>query len=188
MPETKFCRIMKKMLKATLFMLFISLLAIASSHAQDCTDYLIYRNPLPPFKLNSQTKSASCQAGRTYKLVLTLSKDKYYRISFYASAVFDNKIQFKIIDKSNGKTVVDLPGESDNNTKGTAVLRPYMKDDKMVHPYFNFIPENETVLEIIIDVKKTEDTDPDEISRGCVGVFVLDKKIHDYKSGFKIEK
>ena len=170
---------MEKMPKLSLFALFVLLLTVGQLSAQNCTDYLIYRNPVPPYKLDSQTKSATCQAGKTYKLVLTLSKGKDYRISFYASAIFDNKIQFKIIDKSSGKVIVDLPGESDNNEKGTAVLRPYLLADRMIHPFFEFRPENTTKLEIIIDVK-TEQSPDEELKRGCVGVFVLNKIVENY--------
>ncbi len=165
--------------KLSLLALFVFLFTVVQLSAQDCTDYLIYRNPLPPYKLDSQTKSATCQAGKTYKLVLTLSKGKDYRISFYASAIFDNQIQFKIIDKSSGKVVVDLPGESENNAKGTAVLRPYLLADRMIHPYFEFHPENTTKLEIIIDVRTPQATD-EVLKRGCVGVFVLNKLVENY--------
>lgn len=170
---------MEKMPKLSLLILFALLLSFGQLSAQTCTDYLIYRNPVAPYKLDSQTKSATCQAGKTYKLVLTLSQGKDYRISFYASAIFDNQIQFKIIDKNGGKTVIDLPGESGDNEKGTAVLRPYLLADRMIHPFFEFRPENTTKLEIIIDVK-TEQKEDEELKRGCVGVFVLNKIVDNY--------
>ena len=60
-----------------------------------------------------------------------------------------------------------------------------MKDDKMVHPFFDIVPENAATLEIIIDVKNSANTDQDEINRGCVGVYVLNKIIES--TGFEAE-
>ena len=169
---------MKKMPKLRIALLTVFLLVQATLMAQNCADYIIYRSPTPPYKLDSQSKSATCETGKTYKLVLALSKGKDYRLSFYASAVFDNKISFKIVDKSSGKAVVDLPGESENNDKGTAVLRPYLSNGKMVHPYFDFLPDNATNLEVIIDVKSNPKTG-DEPARGCIGVFLQNKVVEN---------
>ena len=169
---------MKKLLKLKVATLFMLLLAQVALQAQNCTDYLVYRNPVAPYKLDSQTKSATCESGKTYKLVLTLSQGKDYRISFFASAVFDNRIHFKIIDNSSGKTLIDLPGESENNDKGTAVLRPYLVDDRMVHPFFDILPANTAKLEVIIEVKNPEDP-AEGVKRGCVGVFVQNKIVQN---------
>jgi membrane-anchored protein YejM (alkaline phosphatase superfamily) len=130
------------------------------------------------YKVDSQSKSATCETGKIYKLVLTLTQGKEYRLSFFASAIFDNKITFKIIDKSSNAVQVDLPGESANNEKGTAVLRPYLQNGKMEHPYFSFLPENTTNLEIIIEVKAIEKTGADP-ERGCVGVFLQNKTVEN---------
>jgi len=158
-------KIVKK-IKLTLVLLFSLSLA---SHAQDCADFLLYRKAVPPYSLNSLTKTANCTQGKTYKLLLPLSAGKDYKILFYAAPVFDHKIDFKIIDKSTGKVLIDRPGES---IDGESALRESLVGDKMVKPYFEFHPLTTMKLEVIIDVNEATEGAP---LSGCIGVYILDK-------------
>jgi len=169
--------------------IFLLLLIPAGILAQDidCASRLKMRRPTPPYKYNALSKSAQCFTGKKYEFVVPLTAGKEYRISFYASPVFNNKINFRIIDMNTGQKVLDLPGEVDNyDKKGSCVLRPYTdpETNKSVHPYFPFYPSTSTQLKIIIDIpsiKQSNDeggsfNSPEERKRGCVTVFIQDKK------------
>ena len=154
----------------------------------DCSSFFKYRRPEAPYEYNSQSKSAMCVTGNTYEFILPLTKGKDYRLKFFAAAVYNNKINFKIIDQSSHEVVLDLPGEVGQYAEpkpGTCVLQNYLDDDtdKTIHPFFDFFPVTSTTLKIIIDVLPLEQTlsnnsgqkAPKKQERGCVTVVVLDK-------------
>ncbi|MCD4794569.1 MAG: hypothetical protein K8R54_15140 [Bacteroidales bacterium] len=162
------------------------LLPLFSDAQAKCSDFFKYRRPEAPYEYNDQSSSAVCVTGQTYEFILPLTKGKDYRLKFYAAAVFNNRINFKIIDQSNHETVLDLPGESGSREEGSCVLADFWNDDtgKAKHPYFDFYPVTSTTLKIIIEVLPTpqgESSDPNvkkqiKMNRGCVTVVVLDKK------------
>ena len=162
---------MKKLMFVILAAIFA--LPIVGFSQVDCSNFLADRKAEPPYKINSMSKSAVCVSGHKYEFVVPLQKGYEYRIIFFASSVFNNKINFKIVDLNTGETVLDLPGESETNDKGTAALASYY-DEKLnteVHPYFDFIPQTTTNFKIIIDVEPQED-----LIKGCVAVMILDKE------------
>ncbi len=156
----------------------------------DCSSFFKYRRPEAPYEYNSQSKSAMCVTGNTYEFILPLTKGKDYRLKFFAAAVYNNKINFKIIDQSTHEVVLELPGAVglyQDVKPGTCVLQNYMDldSDKMVHPFFDFYPVTSTTLKIIIEVidlpqdavndNSTTNKAPKKQSRGCITVVVLDK-------------
>ncbi|NPA67938.1 MAG: hypothetical protein GXO50_04945 [Chlorobi bacterium] len=165
-------------------LLFI-MLPLFSDAQSKCSDFFKYRRPEAPYEYNDQSSSAVCVTGQTYEFILPLTKGKDYRLKFYAAAVFNNRINFKIIDESTHETVLDLPGESPSREEGTCVLADYYDDEtgKSIHPYFDFYPASSTTLKIIIEVlpvPQEESSDPNikkqrKINRGCITVVVLDK-------------
>jgi hypothetical protein len=175
-------------MKSKLILIFsIAVLFPALSKAQGlCSDFFKYRLPEISYSYNDQSSSAVCVTGQTYEFVLPLLKGKDYRLKFYAAAVFNNKINFKIIDESSHETILDLPGESSSRNEGTCVLADFYDGDtgKSKHPYFDFFPVTSTNLKIIIEVLPAElesETDPNikkqiKVNRGCVTVVVLDKQ------------
>ncbi|NOZ35390.1 MAG: hypothetical protein GXO80_08840 [Chlorobi bacterium] len=169
-----------------IYIIALVLLFPLFSDAQSrCSDFFKYRRPEAPYEYNNQSSSAVCVTGQTYEFILPLTKGKDYRLKFYAAAVFNNKIKFKIIDESTHETVLDLPGESANREEGSCVLADYYNEDngKSSHPYFDFYPATSTTLKIIIEVlpvPQAESTDANikrqkKMNRGCVTVVVLDK-------------
>ena len=170
--------------------IFILIIGIdTQSHAQtlDCPGTLKLRRAMPPYKLNDLSKSAACYTGRKYDFLVPLTKGKDYRLSFYASPVFNNNIHFIIIDQNTGERVLDLPGVSETGTPGTSVLQNFYDDgaQKTVHPFFDFHPATSTTLKIIIDVKSSEEgiadagegfSPPEIRQKGCITVFIQDKK------------
>ena len=169
-----------------IYIIVILLLLPLFSDAQaKCSDFFKYRRPEAPYEYNDQSSSAVCVTGQTYEFILPLTKGKDYRLKFYAAAVFNNRIKFKIIDQSNHETVLDLPGESPMREEGTCVLADFWEDDtgKARHPYFDFYPVTSTTLKIIMEVlpvPQEESTDQGikkqvKRNRGCVTVVVLDK-------------
>ncbi len=160
-----------KQLKIIILFSFLLLPFIGFSQI-DCSNFLADRKAEEPYRINSLSKSAVCVSGHTYEFVVPLQKGYEYRIIFYASSVFNNKINFKIVDLNTGKTVLDLPGESETNEKGTAALAPYYDErtGREIHPYFDFIPQTTTNLKIIIEVLPQKD-----LIKGCVAVMILDK-------------
>ena len=79
-------------------LLFILIPAGILAQDLDCPSRLRMRKATPPFKFNSLSKSAQCVTGRKYEFVVPLNAGRDYRISFYASPVFNNNINFRIID------------------------------------------------------------------------------------------
>ena len=172
--------------KIILLLLFIPVTFFAQS--LDCPSRLKMRRPTSPFVFNDLSKSAQCLTGKKYEFILPLTKGKDYRISFYASPIFNNEIQFRIIDVNSGEKVLDLPGQTEASNKGDCVLRAYYdnKQAKLIHPYFDFYPASSTQLKIIIEVASTEQGSsnanfnaPETRNKGCITVFVQDRKAED---------
>ncbi len=172
--------------KIILLLLFIPVTIFAQS--LDCPSRLKMRRPTPPFNFNDLSKSAQCLTGKKYEFVLPLTKGKDYRISFYASPVFNNEIKFRIVDVNSGDKVLDLPGETEASNKGECALRAYYdnKLGKLVHPHFDFYPANSTQIKIIIEVASIEQAEsnsnlnvPETRNKGCITVFVQDRKAED---------
>ncbi len=168
----------------SLFTIIILFPILASSQGK-CSDFFTYRKAEAPYEYNDQSSSAVCVTGQTYEFVLPLTKGKDYRLKFYAAAVFNNRINFKIIDESSHETVLELPGQTADRKEGTCVLADFYDDDsgKSTHPYFDFYPQNSTTLKIIMEVlplEQSKDEDPNikkqvKHNRGCITVVVLDK-------------
>jgi len=173
-------------MKSKIIILFtaIVLFPLFSEAQGRCSDFFKYRRPDATYEYNDQSSSAVCVTGQTYEFVLPLTKGKDYRLKFYSAAVFNNKINFKIIDESSHETVLDLPGESMSRAEGTCVLADYYNEDtgKSSHPYFDFYPASSITLRIIIEVLPAPqgESEPNikkqvKLNRGCVTVVVLDK-------------
>ena len=155
--------------KIVLFLLFIVSPFVSSG--QDCSSFIKYHKADYPYEYNGQSKSATCVSGNTYKFLVTLSKSKKYKISFYASSIFNNRMDFKIIDKSSNDVLMERPGESDkNNKEGSVLVAPSYMDREGKYPHFEFIPKSTMKLQIEISVKKSEHQ-----KTGCVGVLIQDK-------------
>ncbi len=179
-------------IKIIILTLFVSSVFTAEAQFLDCPSKLKYMRPKAPYKYSSLSKSAPCLTGKTYEFMLPLTKGKDFRISFYASPIFNNKIKFKIIDKNTGEKVMDLPGETEMSSKGECVLKGYFDDDigRIVHPYFDFYPSSTVTLRIVIEVESIEQSSssnsnlkvPEVRNKGCVTVYIQEKK--GEKKGF----
>jgi len=178
------------MRKLKLLTLLIFIPVAMNAQSLDCPSKLKLMHPTTPYNFNNLSKSAQCYTGKKYEFMLPLMKGKDYRLTFFASAIFNNEINFRIIDMNSGEKVLDLPGEVEGAEKGTSVLREYFDTElnKMVHPYFDFHPSSSTTLKIIIEIastaKKSTTTEssfkaPEEREKGCVTVFIQDKKAED---------
>ncbi|MBN2892357.1 MAG: hypothetical protein JXL97_10855 [Bacteroidales bacterium] len=164
------------MKKAKILLVLLLALPTLIFAQMDCSGTLKSLQVDPPFNLSSLSKSAVCVSGHTYEFVVPLSKGYQYRFIFYASSVFNNDIQFKMIDLNSNKEFLNLPGKSEMNERGTAVLAPYYdeKTYKEIHPYFDILPSSSTSMKIVIDVKETAD-----LIKGCITVVVLDKEFEE---------
>ena len=178
------------MRKLKLLTLLIFIPVAMNAQSLDCPSKLKLMYPTETYSFNNLSKSAQCYTGKKYEFMLPLMQGKDYRLTFFASPIFNNDITFRIIDMNSGDKVLDLPGETEGSEKGTCVLREYFDTDlnKMVHPYFDFHPSSSTTLKIIIDIastdKKSNNTEsafkaPEERQKGCVTVFIQDKKAED---------
>lgn len=167
-------------------LIFAILIPIFVAAQGDCSKFFQFRKPEAPFEYNDQSKGAVCVTGNTYEFIVPLTKGKDYRLKFYAAPIFNNKITFKIIDESSHEVILDLPGQSNSERKGTQVLKDYYDEDteKMTHPFFDFFPVTSTNLKIIIDVHPATGQDehenpnykvPEKKNRGCITVVILDK-------------
>lgn len=178
-------------MKIFTFRILILIMAIALPYfvtAQGaCTNNLDFHRlrVQDPWSYNDLSKSATCVSGNQYEFVLTLNKGKDYRVQFFAAAVFNNQMTFKIIDMSTQKTVMDLPGSVYEPGPGKVALDDYFDEDsgKMVHPFFDFFPASTAKLKIIIDIPAAKQTveasanyqAPEQKNKGCLTVIVFDK-------------
>jgi len=162
----------------------------------DCPSTLKTKKVTAPFKFNDLSKSAQCVTGEKYEFMVPLMKGKEYRFTFYASPIFNNRINFRIFDMNENKLVLDKPGESTEQTKGSSVLREYYDalTKKPIYPFFDIVPKNSTTLKIIMDVLPPETASetssdqssfkvPEEKKKGCITVFIQDKNADE--GGFK---
>jgi hypothetical protein len=162
-----------------------------TAQSLDCPSTIQLRRATPPYAFNDLSKSAQCFAGKKYEFLVPLMKGKDYRLSFYASPVFNNKIKFTIIDMNTSQKVLDLPGETETNAKGECVLREYFDtpSNKMIHPFFDYYPASSTNFKVIIDIAGDKPASegvsqaPSDLKKGCITLFIQDKKSDD--GGFK---
>ncbi len=161
------------MKKAKNLIVLLLILPILSAAQMDCSSTLANLEVEPPFNMNSLSKSAVCVSGHSYEFVVPLTKGYHYRFVFYASSVFNNDIHFKMVDLNTNKEIINLPGKSDTNARGTAVLASYFdeKTYKEIHPFFDVLPSSATSIKIVIDVQEKPD-----LIKGCVTVVILDKE------------
>ncbi len=156
-----------------LIVLTFLLIPLVNQAQMDCTDFLKTERQYAPYVKDNLSKSARCKTGKKYSVILPLAEGTDYRIMFYASPIFNNDINFKIIDQNKNKVVVDRPGKSAENKGEASVLEDSFdeKTGKVIHPYFDFSPEAATNLEIAIDIPAT----PESVL-GCIGILVFSKK------------
>jgi hypothetical protein len=178
-----------KAIKLILVLIIFPVAIVAQN--MDCPGTLKQRKATPPFSFNDLSKSAQCVTGKKYEFMVPLMKGKDYRFTFYASPIFNNQINFRIIDMNSNEKVLDLPGEATNPAKGQCVLREYFDNNTktLIYPFFDIFPNNSTTLKIIIDVleaaqDKPADNQssfkaPDEKKKGCITVFIQDKTSED---------
>jgi hypothetical protein len=165
---------MKKVKNLLIILLLFS--PIASFAQLDCSSFLSTLKPESPFNLNSLSKSAACVSGHTYELVVPVQKDYEYRIVFYSSPVFNDDVDFQIVDLNTNKTIINTPGKLADgqypSKNGQTALQSFFDDktSKEMHPYFDIIPNASTNLKIVINVKEKAD-----LIKGCVTVVLLDR-------------
>lgn len=200
---------MKAINKIILGLAIAAMMPIASE-AQNCASFLSNRKPEMHYRFNNASKSATVWSGKKYEFVLPLTSGNEYRIRFFAAPVFNNDIQVKIVDLNTGETVIDLPGAVETPKKGATCLQDYVdsKTNKLVHPFFDFAPQQSTSLKIMIEMKdhmeyveepildddgfptgETKKTAvvPEggiEQVKGCFTVYVADKPSDEMGSGF----
>jgi hypothetical protein len=156
----------------------------------DCASTIKYRYADSPYVFDNQSKSAICYSGQKYDYEISLFEGNEYRFSFYASTIFNNNIHFKIVNPPTGEVILNLPGEAvGNNT--SAILDDYFDpmQKKFIHPYFDYIPDKNLNLKVIVEVgeqvakqsltSSVVIVDPNQ-KRGCVTVFLQSKKAEDY--------
>ena len=183
------------MKKLTMLLSLFSIAIITCAQSMDCENVLRYRKATPPWQFSALSKGLQCSTNNKYEHIVVLKPGMEYRISFYASTIFNNRMQFKIIDVKSGKTLMDLPGETTENKQGECVLKEYWdyRIEKSVYPYFEFTPKEIQELKLLIDIPeykekikirdKNEDLGVEEEWReyvekrkGCIGIFIQEMK------------
>ncbi len=151
----------------------------------DCMTKLKIRYPSPSYEYSELSKSAICRTGEKYEYKVFLNENVNYRLSFFASTVFNNKIRFKIISTATGELLMDLPGEALSEEE-SSVLRAYFDEgkNKLVHPFFDIMPRASGEYKIIIELESEQNKGlitEDKIyasnieKKGCVSVYVQSK-------------
>jgi hypothetical protein len=173
----------------------LGLATFAQTQAIDCEAILKYRKATAPWQFSNLSKGLQCSTNNKYEHSLLLKPGMEYRISFYASTIFNNRMHFKIMDVKSGKALMDLPGETAENKQGECVLKEYWdyRMEKSVYPYFEFTPNEPQELKIIIEIPeykekiKIRDKDENlgveeewreyiEKRKGCVSIFIQEMK------------
>jgi hypothetical protein len=194
-----------KTIKNLLLGLTVAAMMPAAAEAQNCADFFNSRTPAPTYRYNQASKSATCYSGSKYKFVLEVAANVEYRVQFYASPVFNNEVQVKIVE-GEGNVLYDLPGKIDDGEakKGTTCLQDYSdpKTNKLVHPYFDFTSQNATRLTFMIDIKEHMDYQEEPVYdewgtliemkkkavvpeggpekvKGCFTVYIVDKPVEN---------
>ena len=111
------------MRKLKLIALIIFIPVAINAQSLDCPSKLKLMHPKAPYSFNNLSKSAQCYTGKKYEFMLPLIQGKDYRIAFYASPVFNNDINFRIIDMNSGTKVLDLPGEVEGAEKRNQCIK-----------------------------------------------------------------
>lgn len=182
---------MKRVFNFFLLLIFVgaSLNVTAQSN---CANYIRYHAPTAPYKYSSLSKSATCITGKNYNFVIPLSAGKNYRVSFYASTIFDNKIEFILNDSTSNEQIIFLPGDKKkfddlssyfNNVNDYSEVLVKAVDEfgqSEGYPYFEIEPTTAIRLSITINVL---DADKGAPKKGCVGVFIQDKLV-EVEDGF----
>jgi len=148
------------MKKVGTFLILISIvLNFSKINAQD--DESISSNamriPKASYKLDEQSKTALCYAGKNYEYIIKIEKDMEYNFSFFASSVFNNQINFKLINNRTSEILINLPGASSDKNQ-MSLLEEYYdnKLKKMVHPSFDVNSKKGAELKLIIDILPVE--------------------------------
>lgn len=122
--------------------LFLSICLIFCSNivsAQECNDFFLYRTPTVGYILDSQSTSGLCKSDSVYKYRFQMENNKEYKISFFASAVFNAKVDFKLYN-SKGNIILDLQGDLDTTINKPVALREFYDGNNMIYPYFTVYP------------------------------------------------
>jgi hypothetical protein len=173
-----------------LFVLLVLTLAslfniVMNAQDMDCASTIKYRYADNPYEFNEQSKSAICYTGQVYEYEIKLIEGIDYRFSFFASSIFNNNIRFKILNRSTGELLLDLPGEAAGNNT-SAILEDYFDpiQKKFIHPYFEILPEENVNYKVIVEVGDlSKDTGLNNNSilldsnqkKGCVTIFIQSK-------------
>jgi len=139
----------------------------------------------PYFSKDELSKSAICFAGNTYEYDLKLEKDRDYRISFFASSVFNNQVNFRMINTLNSKELINLPGTS-SDIYQRPILEEYSDNSpkKRTHPYCTVKTKTNAEVKIIIGISPLDELMSNGYSdfqaysnptKGCVTIFVQSK-------------
>jgi hypothetical protein len=113
-----------------------------------------------------------------------------YRFSFFASAIFNNNIRFKIINKTTGELMLDLPGEAAGNST-SAILEDYFdeKQNKFVHPYYDLSTDQECNYLVVVEVGELNENNSltnsnilvdNDQKKGCVTIFMQSKSTENF--------
>ena len=168
-----------------LFLLYLLIGQNAVAQSFDCMSTLRMRYASPPYEFSELSKSAVCKTGEKYEYDIKLEKNSDYRISFFASTVFNNNINFKILNTGSGEILIDMPGLT-NETKQPNALEVYFDSEtnKFIHPFFDLSPKTDTEIKILVDVisenlevnsSQTSILVENNQKKGCVTVFIQSK-------------
>lgn len=132
------------------------------SQNTDCSNIFNYRKTDKGYTLNHQSKSALCKSNASYEFTIVLEKNIRYKLSFFASSVFNNDMRFTLKDSLTKKVLLDLPGKTETSNKGETVLSAYFDkySNKMIHPSFEFFSTERSVINVYIKIPefKTKET------------------------------
>lgn len=172
-----------------IFTLFCFSFRIAAQD-MDCASKIKYRYANKTFKIDDQSKSAICYSGQKYEYNVFVSAQNEYRFSFFASAVFNNNIRFKIINTSTGELLLNLPGEAAGNNT-SAILEDYFdpQQKKFIHPFYEIIPDKDCNYQVIVEVGEIKENNiltnskilvESDQKKGCVTVFMQSKSAENF--------
>lgn len=143
---------MKKLALLVLLSISINLMA----QPIDCSPILDFRQPDPSFARSEHSQSIQGFTGEKYEFLVPVEQGEQYRFTFFISAILTREIYFKIEDTNSGEVHLDLPGTTKENKRNESVLGAYYDElqNKMIYPFFDFVPEQTGTYKVTIDIAK----------------------------------
>ena len=158
-----------------LILLNIVILAFLNLSAQtiNCLEQTATFKVHSDYEISEYTKGSRVVTGHDYEHRITLMAGEEYRLSFMASPVLNNRVEFEVTDVNIYEALLELDYVEGDNSNSPFVAKYNSQTGNYEYPYYTF--KVATISNIKIKIKVLEAEQKDRI-KGCVTVIILKKK------------